>query len=522
MRAGDGLWVALATALALGACQSGGEDAERQAITGVNNGGGATGGAGGSGAGAHIGGPGGVSGGGAAGANSGGGGASAGGAAGASSGGGGASQAGSAGASGGGTAGATSGGGGGAAGGGPLTTPKLSGTKLLCKLINEAHQLDPTANQTHTRANVSGTDLGVPVEHEGSLYLFFGDTLGYKGIWPISESSPDAVGYALDPASAVAADPSLLCHDLRFLRVPGEGLGHTLDPAITADFAAGAMTAPSGHDLGEYIHNPAGHGEFKALPGSFEVPSGAFSHGGSIYLFYTTVVGPSDLTMKASYLARWGAPSTSGTPGYDILYGVDQRFDAAGSLRGDFINVAAEVQGAYVYLFGTGAYRASAVHLARKELSKLATPGGFERFDAATHAWVGASSPAAPIFTEPGFGETSARYFPAIGRWVFLAEDLSSGNRIVARFAPAPEGPWSAAITVHDMGDPGFLAKYCCVGDTCAPGRIIHCDKGGFYGTYLLPSVAVGPAPGTFTLTYTMSTWNPYDVALLQATFSAP
>ena len=62
--------------------------------------------------------------------------------------------------------------------------------------------------------------------------------------------------------------------------------------------AAVSMTAPSGESIADYIHNPASHGQFPNLPGDFEVPSGAFSAGDSIYVFYTTVVAPGKL---ASY-----------------------------------------------------------------------------------------------------------------------------------------------------------------------------------------------------------------------------
>src|SRR2546430_1205222 len=82
------------------------------------------------------------------------------------------------------------------------------------------------------------------------------------------------------------------------------------------------------------------------VPGDFEVPSGAFEHAGQIYVLYTTVRSPSDITMIGGYLARW---SPSSFPGYDILYAIG---DA------DFINIAAETTTDYVYLFGTGTYRA--------------------------------------------------------------------------------------------------------------------------------------------------------------------
>ncbi len=406
-------------------------------------------------------------------------------------------------------------------GGAPqLPTPQLLETDVVCKLINEQHPSDPTANLTHTRANVLGTDLGIPLEHDGNVWIFFGDTVGYKGIWPFGESHPDAVGHVA--ASALVADPSAACDELRFLRLsPGDSLGPSLDPAVEADFASAHMAPPAGHDIGEFIKNPSGDGSFKNLPGDFEVPSGALSHGADIYLFYTTVESPTNITMKASYLAKWSSPSTSGAPNYQILYGVDQRFDARGPLGGDFINIAATTDGTYAYLYGTGDYRASAVHLARKPLADLEAPGGFEVYDAASSTWFAAPHANAPIIDVPGFGETSVQCSATMGRCMFLAEDSFAGNRIVARFAATPEGPWSESVVVHDMSNPAFLAAHCCQQENqCVGDQLFNCGKAGFYGTYLFPHVA--GTPSDFTVTYTMSTWDPYNVALFSARFTAP
>ena len=263
----------------------------------------------------------------------------------------------------------------------PGYVPSVEELALRCKLISDRHIDDPTPNDTHRRANLRGTDLGIPVAHGDELYLFFGDTAGAQGIWPLGpESLPDAVGYAAAPAAEVAADPGLLCSQLRFL-VTGGATGE-----VESDFAAAHMTPPPGRAIGEFVRNPAGPrgaGLFPHLPGDFEVPSGAFSHGGSIYIFYT-IINHEPFEMRGSYLARWLKPSTSSLPNYDILYHVDQRFDEGGPLRGDFINIAALVVGEHVYLYGTGPYRASPVHLVRKPLAELETPGGFERFDAAS------------------------------------------------------------------------------------------------------------------------------------------
>ncbi len=405
----------------------------------------------------------------------------------------------------------------------PRPLPVVQQSTELCKLLNNLNVSDPTPNDVQFRSNVLGADLGISIENADQLYVFFGDTIGFAGIWGDGQSHPDAVGYAMDPADMVAAHPELLCDRLGIVSLPpASSIGPTIDARVQADFAAGSMVAPAGHALGEYIHNPAGSGSsrFTNLPGDFEVPSGGFSYAGSIYLFYTTVVSTSDVTMAGSYLARWDAPSASAIPSYQILYAVDERLDDHGPLYGDFINISAAAAGDYIYLFGTGAYRASPIHLARKPLASLATPGGFELFDAATGTWSAARG--APIITAAGYGETSTRYFANLDRWMFLAEEEVGGaNRIVARFADAPQGPWSDAIAIHDMADAAFRAIYCCAPDNnCAGAEMMNCDRTGFYGTYLLP--AATDVAGGFAVTYTMSSFDPYNVALFQTSFAGP
>ena len=398
---------------------------------------------------------------------------------------------------------------------GPRPLPVLESLALGCKLVSDRNLDDPTANDTHHRANLRGTDLGIPVAHGQDLFVFFGDTAGAQVIWPLGvESLPDAVGYSAVPYQDVASDPSLLCANLRFLLTGGK-TGN-----VEGDFAGASMQPPPGHSISEYIHNPAGpHGQnmFPNLPGDFEVPSGAFSHAGSIYVFYT-IIHHEPFEMRGSYLAKWATPSTGGKPDYQILHHVDQRFDANGPLRGDFIHIAPLVVGDHLYLYGTGQYRASPVHLARKPLAALETEGGFERWDAATSTWVAPQTAGQPVVATPSIGELSVQYFPSIGRYVMLDQEINLGNRIAARFADQPEGPWSEAVTVATMSDPAFALKYCCVHDDCPGDRLFHCDRAGFYGTYMLPDVIVHPT-GAFSITFFVSTWDPYNVALMTATF---
>lgn len=402
-------------------------------------------------------------------------------------------------------------------GAGPSALPSFKSLRQRCKLVSDRNLDDPTDNETHRRVNLRGTDLGIPIAHDNQLYFFFGDTAGSRGIWPLGpESLPDSVGFA--SYDAVKSNPDTLCNDLRFLSIA------TNQGGIERDFAPAAMTPPVGHSINEFIHNPSGPrggNAFPTLPGDFEVPSGGFSHNGSIYLFYTTVDSPSVVEMKGSYLARWNSPSTDARPNYDILYAVDQRFDGNGPLRGDFINIAPLVVGDFVYLYGTGKYRQSDIHLARKRLDSLGEAGGYERFDATSGTWrPGNDASAKAVARTNGVGELSVRFFPNIRRYVMMDQEVApNNNRLVARFASAPEGPWSAPVQIASMSDQGFRNEYCCRSESeCIGRQMIFCPKAGFYGSYMLPD-ATENGDGSFTIDFTLSTWNPYNVALMSATF---
>ena len=162
--------------------------------------------------------------------------------------------------------------------------------------------------------------------------------------------------------------------------------------------------------------------------------------------------------------------------------------------------------GDYVYVFGTGEYRRSAIYVARKRLDALQTPGAFEELGT--------------IVTATGYGELSVRYLPEVQRWLLLAEELLPGsNRIVAYIAAQATGPWSGPITVHDMADPAFTGHYCCaVDDNCTGQQMFNCDRTGFYGSYLFPGASTDA--NSFTVAYTLSSFSPYNVAVFQTTFA--
>jgi len=265
-----------------------------------------------------------------------------------------------------------------------------------------------------------------------------------------------------------------------------------------------------GHALAEYIHNPAGgHGNtFAFLPGDFEVPSGAFSYGDSIYLFYTTVAGNGSIDMQGSYLARCSSRRRVAHRGYQILYAVDERFDASGR-SAQLRQHRREVAGDYVYLFGTGKYRASAIHVARKRLDSLATPGRLRG--------------SRTIVTTPGLRRDVGALLPGDRALDAAREeslpDVEPASSRTSRRSPADRG--APPSRYADMGDPSFRQKYCCTTDDAVRrAQMFNCDRTGFYGSYLFPSVQYAAADHTFTATYTLSSFSPYNVALFQTTFT--
>jgi hypothetical protein len=422
---------------------------------------------------------------------------------------------------------AGNGGAAGSAGGRGLSySATLLERELLCKLISGAHLNDPTANQTHTRFNLKGTDLGIPLATGSELHLFFGDSVGYALIWDFGED-PDAV--ARVPLASATADPSSLCSQLDFYVTPDDpSVAAGVDPSIQRDFASAWMTPPPGEPIEPYIAQPPPG--FPQIPGTFEVPSGAVEIGSKVYLTYAGAVELAPRTRAtSSYLARWDAPGAS-LPGYQILFAIDRL--AGGALGGHFIQIAPVVHDGTLYFFGSGNYRQSGIYLAKKPSAAIESAGGEEIFDPASNAWrpAGTLSQAereaiAPLLESDGVGELSVQWLPEPGLFLLIhqrelhdAGGAIVDNRIVARVSPTPTGPWSEALTIVDMADPTFRAAHCCAPSTCNAQQILHCDKAGLYGAYALPTIGVTPSSAGYQLSipFVVSTWDPYNVVLFQ------
>jgi hypothetical protein len=116
-----------------------------------------------------------------------------------------------------------------------------------------------------------------------------------------------------------------------------------------------------------------------------------------------------------------------------------------------FVNVSVNLVGSifgsqYVYIFGTGTYRASAVYLARVPPSQLANHDAWTyyrgRQNGVPDFGPGEDTAAAQLVPITCGGEISVRQHPPTGLWL-MTYNCGSPRGINLRTAPSLTGPWS-------------------------------------------------------------------------------
>jgi hypothetical protein len=339
------------------------------------------------------------------------------------------------------------------------------------------------------------------------------------------------------------------------------------------------MTGPPSDPIGNYVFQglPSNGGRpyfpiNSEIPGTDEVSSGSFFYrqawgphvGDALYPFYVGSPGwainydskgnpqlPIGLPRPSvSYLSIWRnsspqAPAYGYSPtNFDVPARVDYNLDNSDTtfcnkpiyptkicpptppagwlqtppLGGYFIEIAPEMaDDGYLYLFGTGTYRASFVYLARLPAQSIALIGkcfsppcylaqtpGFQIWttsvpNGAPH-WSSTPPSAADIAnaaplqfdddSTPSYGELSVRQFKIPGGtdiWLMMATSKNPDFRaqVIARWAPSPTGKWSNALVAFDFStDPAGLANealYCCqgasTGKSDSNGPIWQCPR---------------------------------------------
>jgi hypothetical protein len=351
----------------------------------------------------------------------------------------------------------------------------------VCPIIGDVDLATgrPMPDPTGLQFGVAGTDLGISVERDDKLLFLFGDT------W----NTPDI-------ARAGGAD----AFGFMDLHTPIEEACRSLSFATESDHGFDPITLDG-----------------QILP-TFQVPTGAFSTPHHLYAFFTV---PNALGYTIG--DRGGRGVMARSEG-------DQRFlsyrDA--SPTGDRFNlVSAATMGAahelpeewahrdLALLFGAGRYRES--------FHKRNVP-----------AWTDDEESSMPLFLDQEaqecVGEMSVAFAPHLGKWVMT---YNCGGQILARTSRKPWGPWSGPVVLFDVAKDGwgkFIHHPCgyddfpC-GDTAySPARDGHFgpgESGWAYAPYLVPQWFSSSQEGREEIAFTMSTWNPYVVVLMQATLEA-
>lgn len=355
---------------------------------------------------------------------------------------------------------------------------ELAGQKIS-QLIGDydREREQPTQNQTVTRHQLRGTDLGVPFQHDGRTYMLFGDTHG------AARPDGDAIAYTTD------IDPE-------------DGLRLTF-----VEDDAGIYQPVTIPEIGQ---------------GAFEVPMEGLDVDGTMYVYHTTDHSALE-TMGRSVVAR----SSDGGETFTYLYD----FSTTYFINVSIVKVSAsdwallpENTGEGLIIFGSGRYRQSDVYLAYQPAAEIENPNALRYFagidDVGTPLWMPDERDAVPLIEHACVGELSASYNEFIDKWILLY-NCSDPRGINMRTADAPSGPWTQSqIIFHPWDDDGYCHfmhaswqdRNC--DSVHDPGR--ENDWGGEYGPYQFEHLATGDDQAT-TIYFTMSTWNPYTVVLMKA-----
>lgn len=265
-------------------------------------------------------------------------------------------------------------------------------------------------NNTHSRFNVGGTDLGIVWEISAGYYgLFFGDTFG-------SDFNPNF--NAPGPNGGSWRSNVLLFSD-----------DTTLEDGLTI---TGAATDQWGNarQIVYSAHNTSGNGDYTSIPTS------AVHANGKDYVHYFNIKTWDGWVTNYSGMYR----STDGGGTWDRVTGISWGGESFFGQVG-FCNIG----DGYVYMVGTQSGRDSKPKLARVPESGIESQAQYEFWNGAE--WIKGKEQEASVLIDDIAGELSVAYLPEYEKWVIL---YFNGPRyeITMRYADKITGPWSDAMTV--------------------------------------------------------------------------
>ena len=417
-----------------------------------------------------------------------------------------------------------------------LTIRTLSAgqSKKVCQLTGERDWATGALNSAQTQqSGLTGTDLGYPVEHNGQVALLFGDTRTTPPRNSDEIGPPDdAVGWITSRTPPTVER----CTDLR-LNTERADSSRLVSPTIKT---AGKT-------------NPA------SLPikqGLFNVPSGGVSSDGSLYAFFwtdhckETKSCPESETLNSVGRGVLARSSDRGVTFVDAVP-MPRGFvytTAANAVRSLETNISGDRR-LGIFVFGVPSYRASGPYLAYAPPGKMGDPSAWAFF-------VGLRPDGEPSWTSyevwqrgqggqwkpPGHpellsasdadqcvGEHSVTWNHALDVWLLLYNcGPPSSAKIVARIAATPWGPWSDPKIILDADRDGSWCKLlfrhgdgACLGRTDDWKESKESQDGTFYAPFVIerfttPEPSTLPSMREATIHWLVSTWNPYQVVVMQ------
>ena len=355
-------------------------------------------------------------------------------------------------------------------------------TLRMCQITGDYDPEGFTHINCTGRWGIEGTDLGISVEHQGNLFIFFGDVL-----------------------SANAADPIVYTTDL-----DPEPHGFRLHPILRGD--SGTCFRPL------HVKGLSNTGYL----GSFETPTGAFSYGDRLYVFVVT-----GNTSPVSYLSSSANLSTD----FDLHYKIS---DTAGKFwqiapwvvnNAEWPGLPCET-GDGLLLWGQGLGEAGwSAYLAWMTLPPgQHLPVNLKYYGGPGISWSDEQQEAIPLFSMPDVSALSVGWIPEARRWIMLYTRASLARpreSIVCRVAETP-WEWSEEITVFDPEQEGAFTKY--MHDpgeddlNLLPPERPSADSGWAYAPFLLNRYTRWDARCRIaTIYFLMSTHSPYQVMLMRS-----
>jgi hypothetical protein len=440
------------------------------------------------------------------------------------------------------------------------TLSLVGSSARVCQLTGELDWVSsqPTAAQTVTNFGMDGTDLGFPVESSsGPLYFLFGDTWSTKPPHLDPRPPDDSLGWT----TRTAAPDNGTCLGLLIATAAPQTWA---PPVVSPAILQGSFNVPTG---GVFLNNrlyaffwtghcprlgvlPPLHNPPQLLPQSpLSLPlrnrlcpeTPAFNSLGHSVLAVAAPAQPVAFQAEPrqpplGHLGPTIAPMPSG-----FIY-----VSAAGTIA-----TASGKTG--IPVFAVPRYRASIPYLALAPTDTFGDPASWSFFAGRDQAglpiWVtrkqwesgrAASGlwlppPGAEIYGagEPCVGEHSVTWNAPLNSWILLygcgfLSGIFPESRVEARFAPEPWGPWSAPIVLLSTLDASVHCTLIMRPEKACQNlrdywkRTNPHARGFFYAPFVMNRFTVD-ATGAgqvkqATIYWLVSTWNPYNVVVMQST----